>query len=571
MAKSSGSTKSATWDYIFPAPQSREARDDQRAKTGIKFFEYWKSLSDHADNALLEVWVYRLWPRTDEKLVNPNTNSYAIEVLTGPMPFDRPADYETWMRDKWGCGDYKFMLNQTGAKGPMMELLGCSNRQDKENYPPKLDINTVIPHLTQNEEYYKFCRLNGIELPWEAKREVDDMAGTGSVITDALKASTDAVLGMAKDRVDDANVRVEMAQELAEARVAAAHDRGPDAQTIAATRAIDMVAETAQTMVKMVADNSGKQYNAVEIIKATAEMMGNSSKGDDSGMMNTVLQIVEKGHDRQLALMDSHNKFMTDVLAKIGNGTVTAAAAPPQKTFIEQAEEYRRIAELFGWSKGPGAGAVQQVAAPPPPPEKESWLNETTLPLVVAGAQTVLILLANITHNIVVAKVQPPGMVPVSPADALKQAQGAGVQGPDPAPQQHQASSQADQDRQGWTKFVQSIEEPFLTHFLTRDAKGYTLAHFILCEGGEGPTEQGRAHYDAIKSRLGKKNFDLLVRGNDEIWSRVKGMPGPYKKFVDEFFAFDEFVAAAQQQAQATAPAGPVNGANGAAETTPAS
>lgn len=564
----------STLGYQFPEPEARTVGDSDRSHTAHKFFEYWHSLKDHPAVELLEARFYRTWPYTDEKLLDKNAQT-TIEIIMGAMPFNDPQEYESWCREKWGCGGYKAYLNEKGVSGPMMTCLHFGNRREMHEYPPKLDIRTVVQNLKENEPYYLFCRQNGIVLPWEKPAgEENEMAGGSAIVMEALKTSNETLVEMSKERVEDAQRAAEQAAELAEARIEAAQTRGPDAETTAATRAIEMVSDTARSMVAMAKENSGKQFNAIEIIEATGKLMESRRGGGENELMRHLLDMQDKAHQREIAHMETTNRFMTQVLDKLGQ----VSAPPPQKTVIEQINEWKQIQEVLGIA--PNRAVQHQAApAPAPPPEKESWFNESTAPIVMAAFQTGMILLANIVHNLMTPKT---GVATQSPQEAMqaaaqvtRQAQAAaGVETTaDPA------EAQAAKEKAGWTEFMHKLEGPFTSHFFMREAKGYTLAFFILSDGSmEGETEKGRANYNAIKTRLGKANFDLLVRGNQEIWSRVKGMPAQYQRFIDEFFTFDDYmVQVAKDRAAAASPVdtkppadpAPVNGV--AKEPTPAS
>jgi len=556
----------------FPIPQFNEVADSARGKNAWKFFDYWKNLTDESIHGsekvaqwapLIRVWTYRTWPRIDAKLVDPNARSYAIEVLEGACPFEDIHDYEDYFQRKYGAGAYSARLTEEGVHGEIMTVY-WDQRVDMDAFPPKLDIRMLIQGVSENEPYVNWCRRNNVKIPWDTvgNEESDDMSTSGSAAGEALRVTTEAVVRMAEKTAENADKRAELSEELTEARIQAAKDAGPSPETIAATKSIEMVMNTSDRMVQMVSDRAGKQYDTVEIIKATADLIG--PRGGEDTMLKTVLEIVDRSNERVISMQQSQNEMFKTLLLRPEAAAVASPPPPPQKTLMEQLKEGQELAALMGFQR-PGAVATRDqselMQAAPPPPQAASWFNEQTAPIIMMGFQTGMILLANMVHNWSVAKFKPEGVKPVDPGQALQQAAQQTQPGAAPTVPGAAAATPEDQvakARDTWTQFIVQLEDPFIDFFFRREPSGYSLAAYILSESRmDQETPHGRHVYNRILADLGKKNLDVLIRGNHNIWSKVQGMRQQYDMFLEQFVTYDVHAKAEHERRAAAAAAAP--------------
>lgn len=535
-------------DGTFPKPRFQRVADSAKGRHAWKFFEFWQSLSP-ANLELTEVWVYRLWPKIDVRQVDPEARSVAVEILMGACPIQDPRAYEEYFRDKYGCGEYRCSLNESGVG----EVMRCyfNYRENLDAYPPKLDIRNVVQNCPENEPYYNWCHRNGILFPWEKNQEDEDMSG----VAEALKSTTDAVISLAQSRAADADARAEMSEQLSEARMEAMSKQGPSAEQAAAAEAIGLVTNASREAITMFRESAGKPHDTVELIKAVAEL--SQGKNDTAQVMAEAFKLVQDANKGTMEAMRAEISGLRDLLKD--RATPTPATAP--KSMMEQVQEFETMARVLGWDKGSRERSVAPVSDNPPAVPQESWFNERTAPVVMMVANTAMLMVANVVHNWAVAKLstkeklQDPGEVMKA---VMEQQPGAQPAADTPTEQQRE---QQEKVRQGWATFIESISEPFIAHFYAREASGYKFAAWILSEGQMGAeTPNGRHTFDAIVTKLGKPGFNTAIRGCQAIWSKVQGMREQYSKFVDEFLGYDAW-AASQREAAASQPTPtPVNG-----------
>jgi hypothetical protein len=544
----------------FPIPHRAVVRDG-KGKNCWKFFKYWKELTAAMD-AVNEIRVYRCWPVIDLKVIEPGRRNIVFDFLEGECPVEDPYEYDKWFLERYGAGDWKLVIMEKGITGGLMTALfaarGLGGGEDLDTYPPKLDYRTVT-NCEENRTFIDWCRRNGKTLPWDGQEiEGDDFMSVTAAGTPApAQATAHSAIGevfksMAQAHTDMAKAAIEGAKDSADIRVRLAESRGPDPQATATTEAIKLITGTADRMVKMVTDNAGKQYDPMDVLDRAAKILrpegGDGASAGMNGMMTLVLNSIQASNDRVLKVYEDQNKAMRDLITLKQNADGShGPGIVPQKSFIEQAEDYKRIADLFGWSKGAQSTSVS-THLEPPQPAGSSWFNETTAPIIIMGFQTCMVLVANIVHNYAATKIK--GMEPQSPgaavaeANRMMQQSGQGGGGTGAAATTESDQEMRDKETKGWQNFVVQIEKPFLEHFFLPDPKGYTLAAFVMSDGTmREVTENGRANYVAVR-RLGAAKFKLYLAGHAPIWSKIQGMPSQVDRFLQEFMDYDKWAAA---------------------------
>jgi hypothetical protein len=551
----------------FPAPKFTLVRDTDRGRNAHKLFKYWMELgalplpNGQPDEKLVEVAeirVYRCWPVIDLYVIDPQRKNIVFEFMNGACPFKDPFAYPEYFLKHFGAGDWKIVLLETGVAGPVMQALFKARgmegaAEDLDAYPPKLDWRTIT-NCDENRSYINWRSRNGLPLPWEATtdEEGEIMAlglngaptgGNSSAVGDALRTVVESHTKLSERAVENA-------ERIADARIAAVEHEGPSPVTVATNESIRLVTDTAKSMIDMVTSNSGKQYDPVEMLKATADIMeknNNSDRGNSNlAGIDRILDAMEKSNARVISMYESQAQLMEKlVLAKNGDGSFGPGVVPEkQKSFSEQAKEFQTIAEVMGWSR---AGQAAQAAATQAAPSGPSWFNETTAPIIVMGFQTVMVVAANIVYNWAAVKFK--AGEPESPASALAKTQQAlnnqnAMPGAAANPTADPQADAAAQERAGWTAFIDEFTGPFIAHlFVDPPAvpRGYTLAHFLQSDGTMAAmTANGRKNYLQLKSRLKLEGFEMLCRGHQPLWSKVGGHPN-IRQFIREFMTYDEY------------------------------
>jgi hypothetical protein len=551
----------------LPAAKPRIIHQTENGRRNVgKFFNYWRELSpEHAQ--LVEFRVYRLWPKCDVKQVHPEAKSVEWEKFDGPiheavlinslignqsgetMDFDHD-DYEGLFNERYGAGKWELRINEKGVSGSILQAYFVAG--DLDLHPPKLDYRMIVRGWPGNEDYIRWLENQNIPLPWTAapknEEEEEDMAAN-----EALKAMTETVISQSKQNA-------ELSEKIADARIEAIENAQPDEERFAVNESIKMVTQTAHEANTMAFDlvkqHAGKQYDPVEMLRATAEFLKTTGQGgvqNGGGQMIEMTKLLLDGQKTMYESLMQGLRSEIDTLKTValrqnsdgsfGPGTAVARPVEQQqpKTLMEQVKEFHAMSELLGL--GRRRRHDDDDDKPERAPEKSLMvtLAENATP-IMGGLTAIGLLVANMIYN---SRLKP-GEQPQNPTEALAKQNGVpapvaqpGAPGPQPAPQQPQASMNP------WEPFLRQIEPAFLNHFTGGpDLNGYTFAYWLKTDGTGGSiTPQGNMIYMQVKEKLGMKGFDLLIRNHFPIWSKIQGLPQQYEKFLKEFFTYDEWQA----------------------------
>lgn len=509
---------------------------------GKYFFEYWKSIPQEFVD-LVEVRSYRTWPQIRMELAEPERKDHAWEIIEGACPFD-PEDFETQImqRPTYGSGDYRFDLKERGV--PDIICRGYVHAQDLQMYPPVLDYSTLV-NCPANQEYIRTLMKRNIKLPWEyTPEEENEMAGTGAGVAESLKLMTEAVTTTAKMAVESAHEAANAKVEAAEARLDEANnqeedDSPPDeVAESAAIRGFDLLAHAAEKSMDMMTKYAGKQYDPVEMMKATKELM----KGDGAGI-ELLVGAIEKQGTLILQMAEKNQELMRETLK---------APAASTKSMLEQVKEIKEFADLFGWGPRDHDDEPAPVVQSRAPEKSAGQIIAENISTIIPGLSMIMAMGANIFYNM-------KATTPRNPAEdmAAAMAQNPLAQMPPGTPPQQfaQPAPPAPVDpAERYRGFIRAITDPLLHHFFGGQAgfNGYTFAEYILSnKTGAGETLEGRQAYVTIKTKLGRDQFDQLVREHFDLWSKLQGMPQQWKGFLDEFFGYDEWAAKQSETAAA--------------------
>src|SRR5271154_1756366 len=152
------------WKSTFPVPQFQKVFDTEKAKNAGKFFEYWEKLSkDPKYSESIRVKIFRTWPQTDVRIVEPERKDVSLDVIDGPIPFP-PEEYQTWFLDTYYSGDWNCqMYEHTGDSNPLVMQCYFSSI-DLENRAPRVDLRTVLWGKAANKSYEQFLRSRNIPI-----------------------------------------------------------------------------------------------------------------------------------------------------------------------------------------------------------------------------------------------------------------------------------------------------------------------------------------------------------------------------------------------------------------------
>ena len=190
----------------------------------LDLFTYWLKIPEKDRNRLI-CYVYREWPKLDPTQTLPYEEQERIRANKGrggpetniakwtEPPMAKPQDWQSEILHQFGCGKYRFLLNDscgnaaagTGGGSKNLALAYTEELGDLDTYPPVLRYEHVVKHQPSNEMYVRWCKLKGIRLygdpqtPFDEEatnQENDDMAANA----ESVRVLSDAVVQLAKDR-----------------------------------------------------------------------------------------------------------------------------------------------------------------------------------------------------------------------------------------------------------------------------------------------------------------------------------------------------------------------------------
>jgi hypothetical protein len=378
-------------------------------------------------------------------------------------------------------------------------------------------------------------------------------------VTEISKTAVESAKQGAAAQVEAANLRADAAVESSR----------PDVQFEAHNRSIEMVTDAAKGAIELVKENSPRQADPIEMMKAAgdiyekatrAHLSGSDGTETGAGTLGVFVQIMKEKDTAQAALAREQWGFMKEMFEMQRTAhvapAVAAAAAPTnpidifEDTFVRMERWSGIMDRLGGRGRRRDADYEPPPAAPVAPPSKPiSQLLFENLPAVL----TITALAANILYNMR----SKPGDA-VSPGEAIQkmneQAGALGLGGAAAAPAAAAPAAAApaaaaavqtdpNDPLAAWRAFIDQIAESFVLHFFTEGFDSLSFTEHLLSDGAGGPEKpSGRRKYEIMRSTLGEANFKRLARENAEIWSKVGGQPQAFDQFVSDIFNFDQLV-----------------------------
>jgi hypothetical protein len=543
MARSTYGKKNAQTQ--FPAPRYMSVRDNDDKKQAVLFFRFWHELPESMRD-LAEVSFYRLWPVCDLRRIpeNANLRSHAWKRIDGTIPFD-PEIYREWTLEQFGSGEWHCILKERGVSGKCMECWFSSKSIPLDIAPPKVDLRTILPGVFENAGYVRWLHDMNQQLPWdeteehlaarqekEREQESEDMnAEVVRSVTEMAKENMKLVGEKSEMKIDRALEQLEEEKK----KLNEEKQQNSNGRREGETESIRLVTGTAEKMIEMVTQNAGKQFDPVQMLETTAKIL----KRDDGESTKLMLDTFAKLGERQQQMQTETFAFLQKIVDK---ETKAPAAAAPEKppSLREQLEEITAVNDMLGL--GRKAREHAEPAAPAAPEKSFGTAFMEQLPLITGVIQTGFVLGANMLHNWAVGRsgkgtAEDP-QAAIARAQAAAQPAGAA---PGAAPQ----AGPAQDPRQFWINLVNSqiFKSGCIAHYFNAGCDGHTFAEYICGNGlNAGSTHEGRKIYTGLKE-LGRDNFEMLIRGNVDLWSQFAGTPQKFAQYLTEFFEYDEWLA----------------------------
>jgi hypothetical protein len=481
-----------------------------RMKPG-DFLAYWKRIyRDFGDR--LTVYAYRLWPVTDRTMIGAGHN---IEKMVEPWD---PKNWEQEMLHRWGSGDYKLYLKDSGL-GKTVAITVVKGLRDPE-YPPVVRLEELVMEDPANYSYIEQLKLKGVipRKPEEVEEE-NDMAQNSQAVealTGTVESLTDKVVQLASKQ---------------ETRQASKDDAD------AAAAAVHVVKDAAEMGNKIIEQSIARAGNPIEMLTSVLNVVKELKPAQQMGADPVLTQMVTTLTDRLTAAeqraWEAQNKRIefaekVAVEAAAASSKAQPAAPPPQqpaaekpKSLVEQLRELKDLREelggMVGENRGGGGGW--------------SGLVER-IPDLVKSVALGLAGLASVTHNLAVLKAGKGSAAPPPPPEMAQEVSSEAVAGELPS-----GGISMEQQQQNEIQYLiglmNKIRRPLLK-YIADGRGGDEFAELVI----DMEAEVGPIVHQRLKE-LGKDQILLLLQTDKELWAHLSAIPSRVSQFLDEFLQFD--------------------------------
>jgi len=502
----------------FPKPPRGQGRYGNVAPA--KFFEYWRGLSkacqECADRCI--VYIYREYPKMNYLLaLSPEEQELVIRkkrkepqknIAKLIEPFES-GDWRDEMLRRYGEGDYKLLLNDTGMK--QVGAAAASRNQNilktfvelrDDSHPPVIeDIRCVDPDDPINRSYLERAKREGLlNHPAEETKEEDDMAGAGAEVIKDLSGKIIEMAGKQQQQVPPAPPAKETPSDAA------------------ALAAIDLMGKAFDS----IQQNAAKQNDPEEYVKKVVEIANLIKPAQTNNGVDAIVTLLtkqlevsetrharemeasEKRHDRDLQMMrDHHREAMAQIeerfkLLNVTPTSVTATAEGKQQSEFQVLDKLVNLKEKMDSLMGGGSDGVP------------GWA-----PLALQGLKIVGDLGANIMHNAAVARTGQGAALP-PPATSV-----------DPEAEQEQAEANVH------AQYARMIH-PDLKDALQKKMSGNEFAARLVLKAGNSQL------YDTVCAD-GKDGLIRFLQSAPEVWGTFTsfGAGNQNQIFIDQFLDRD--------------------------------
>ena len=489
-----------------------------------RFFKWWKTFNEDQQGRA-DCKVYRKYPVIDQVLAG-GKHKDRIDVIEGAIPFE-PEEFKSHFLHHYGSGKYSLIMNEKGVPGI---ICTCAFEVDDQNYPPRVDLKTLVRGHPENRGFEEGLKARGVKFPGEENTEedVEDMTVAGQLVGKVL----------------DQNAQLsQQVAELAEERAASAD---PIAQ--ATSEAIGVIAEGAKAAIQMTRENAADiskaaapQWNPMEILRQGIELSkGNGDNG--AAMLTTVLQMQQGFFTQMLELQRQNFEALRQ--------SQSVAAAPAKSdldTLMEKATQFKGLMDMFTGGRRESSSIGERV-----PVGKSIIQTIAENPEVMTALSGV----AGSVTQMVMAWLSRPQLGAINPAQPataeIRPVNGVGPQPVAKQPTPEEVQRQAALEQQ--TAFLKMIEKPLIAHFFDterRGLSGYTFADAMQqqFQGTGEITPQGRLMYETVISWQ-PITLQKLCENYADIFNVCGGNKVKWNQFFHEFSTYDQWRRVEQERLQ---------------------
>lgn len=462
-----------------------------------KFFTFWHGLTE-TQLAQNIVYVNRNFPLCDAKVRNPDAPKY-IDKLVGPCPC-APTEWREWFLKTYGSGDYRIYFNEGSAQRLRVEVTGL---RDYENYPPKIDWETLMVNDPANRDFLRWARTHGYA---EEIRRLE-----GGATPEAIKGKEDEEMNAAivQQNSELTGRLVDMAERVAEAR-----QPQPQAprESLPERKALDMLDKAGDASFRMMEKAFDMQVNRVnensDPLAHTRAFIDMAKTLNPSDGNSTIVELMRD----QIA---AQREEMRELRARLDTN-VTAVQAPPQ-TMTDKLQEMVTLKNLLR-ELSSDDGEEKEVALKPGTP-KAMFMDMLTKsgPAIVQATPGIL---QSVFYGI----------------SLLTRKAGDAPPPPPVAPPPPAINPQHKQEEDRVLFFMRMIEgsiKKHLNEWEQRDYPGADFADWLI-----DSQLDGRNAYDQLKA-AGPDILTAQLQTYPPINEIITGMPDKFRTFVQQFLDRD--------------------------------
>ena len=276
---------------------------------------FWRIIAEWPELDGMLIYIYRRYPEIDRKLYNPKANLY-IGLQKGK---DAKID-EEWLLRVWGSGEYRLKFNDDNRPSGRKEVCTAVVTLNDPERPPVIEnMEELIIEAPNNRSFVNGLRARG-ELPASSSSTGEPMASTSDPATSELAGVASEVIRQG----------LNTSQAPAGAMAAIA-----DIYRTASAEAVKLTAA------------QGRPVDPIEQAARLKQLLGS---GENTSLMNTLLQQMQRGHEMLISVMERRAE---------------PAVTPSLAGELETMEHLLTMVNRLGGRRGGGDGGSWLDVLPP--------------------------------------------------------------------------------------------------------------------------------------------------------------------------------------------------------------
>lgn len=473
-----------------------------------EFFLYWSGV-DQSNPDRACAYVYRTWPMINRQVIDPEARKYIDKM---DKAFEDPQQWREEMLHRFGSGNYKLILNDSGGTTKSVGQTLISDLRDSD-YPPVIsNMEELVMDDPSNQSYIEALRQKGL-LPGEqamaSQEAMGIMAGTiKDLANQAARPKEEKTQAQPQTPEAVATKSLEMQQQAFSAGLNLAKEA-----TAAQVAAAESKAANQQTDPKQSLGLLKDLIGVIQGLKPELPPAQASPSGD-------LTKLVESFMGREAALQGKILEILQAQITALQTAKNPDAQPASKDDLVSSLERLAKVKDTVQDLFGGGEREDERPEKAPPPWMRLAESALSTLPALGTA-------LLGMSYNLALARGKAPGE-PIHPG-AIPIAE-------IPAPDQTETPSlNAAGATLGpaITSMLRTIEGPFLLYLNNPDKTGADFAEWLSFGYGE-------VRYQAMRE-MGKDTILALLLSYPPIAGVIKQVPARTDAFLEDFLhAFEE-------------------------------